>query len=157
MFTTNAKTPRLLQIGRLIFMHDSVLSPQAPRKPEDARDLQAKLYREIGITAVAAALAIHHPTRTGDVVDRRRSRTLDASPHRSRGLTRRTVNSTQAAGDQRSVRPSITRRRLLLGSGAAALGLVGTGGYAVAVEPFMTPRLTRYALVPAALARRASS
>ena len=56
MFTTNAKTPRLLQIGRLISMHDSVLSPQAPRKPEDVRDLQAKLYREIGITAVAAAL-----------------------------------------------------------------------------------------------------
>lgn len=56
MFTTNAKTPRLLQIGRLIDMRDSVVSPQAPRKPEDARDLQAKLYREIGITAVAAAL-----------------------------------------------------------------------------------------------------
>lgn len=29
--------------------------PQA-RKIEDARDLQAKLYREIGISAVAAAL-----------------------------------------------------------------------------------------------------
>jgi hypothetical protein len=56
MFTTKAKTPRLLQIGRLIFMRDSVLSPQAPRKPEDVRDLQTKLYREIGITAVAAAL-----------------------------------------------------------------------------------------------------
>ncbi len=44
--------------------------------------------------------------------------------------------------------PLITRRRLLIGSGAAALGLAGTAGYAVAVEPFMTPRLTRYALVP---------
>ena len=30
-------------------------TPQA-RKIEDARDLQAKLYREIGISAVAAAL-----------------------------------------------------------------------------------------------------
>ncbi len=28
----------------------------APGRPEDARDLQARLYREIGISAVAAAL-----------------------------------------------------------------------------------------------------
>ena len=35
--------------------HINVRLPQA-RKIEDARDLQAKLYREIGISAVAAAL-----------------------------------------------------------------------------------------------------
>jgi hypothetical protein len=35
--------------------HTSSRQPQA-RKIEDARDLQSKLYREIGISAVAAAL-----------------------------------------------------------------------------------------------------
>lgn len=29
---------------------------RAPAKPEDARELQARLYRQIGISAVAAAL-----------------------------------------------------------------------------------------------------
>lgn len=37
-------------------MRDPDLSNQAPRKAENARDLQAQLYREIGISAVAAAL-----------------------------------------------------------------------------------------------------
>lgn len=44
--------------------------------------------------------------------------------------------------------PLITRRNLLLGMGTAALGTTGVAGYAVAVEPFMVPRLTRYTLVP---------
>ena len=37
-------------------MRKSVLSTQSAPKPEQARGLQAQLYREIGITAVAAAL-----------------------------------------------------------------------------------------------------
>ena len=37
-------------------MPDSVLTTQVPLKTEEARDVQARLYREIGITAVAAAL-----------------------------------------------------------------------------------------------------
>jgi hypothetical protein len=32
------------------------IPPATERKPEDARDLQARLYRDIGISAVAAAL-----------------------------------------------------------------------------------------------------
>lgn len=44
--------------------------------------------------------------------------------------------------------PLMTRRNLLLGSSFTALGVAGTAGYATAVEPFMTPRLTRYALMP---------
>ena len=31
-------------------------SPAAPEQPEHARELQARLYREIGLSAVAAAL-----------------------------------------------------------------------------------------------------
>ncbi|HEX4767465.1 MAG TPA: metallophosphoesterase [Lichenihabitans sp.] len=42
--------------------------------------------------------------------------------------------------------PLITRRQLLIGSGALTLA---TGGYAVAGEPMMTPRVTRYAIAPA--------
>ena len=42
----------------------------------------------------------------------------------------------------------ITRRHLLLGSGALAFGGAGLGSYAVAVEPFMAPRLTRYTVLP---------
>ena len=41
--------------------------PPQSRKIEDARDLQSKLYREIGITAVAAALRF---TTQPDVADR---------------------------------------------------------------------------------------
>ena len=44
--------------------------------------------------------------------------------------------------------PLISRRNLLLGTGAATVGAAGLGGYAVAVEPFMTPRVTRYSLAP---------
>lgn len=36
---------------------DDVQCP-LPRKTEDARDLQLRLYREIGISAVAAALLV---------------------------------------------------------------------------------------------------
>ena len=56
MFTRNSKSPRLLQFERLISMRDPALPTQTPPKAEQARDLQAQLYREIGITAVAAAL-----------------------------------------------------------------------------------------------------
>ena len=44
--------------------------------------------------------------------------------------------------------PVLTRRTLLMGSGALAFGTGGLGSYAVAVEPFMAPRITRYALQP---------
>lgn len=37
-------------------MRDSGLPNQTQREAKDARDLQAHLYREIGISAVAAAL-----------------------------------------------------------------------------------------------------
>ena len=52
--------------------HGQSREPQA-RKIEDARDLQAKLYREIGISAVAAALRF---TTQPDSVVR------DGAPHR---------------------------------------------------------------------------
>ena len=42
----------------------------------------------------------------------------------------------------------ITRRRMLLGGGVTALGSAGFGGYAVAVEPEMTPRIRTYAVSP---------
>lgn len=41
--------------------------------------------------------------------------------------------------------PSITRRALLTGAGALSLGV---GGYAVGVEPEMTPLVRRYAIMP---------
>ena len=37
-------------------MTNAPLSQAAERKPDGARDLQARLYRDIGISAVAAAL-----------------------------------------------------------------------------------------------------
>ncbi len=43
----------------------------------------------------------------------------------------------------------ITRRQLLAGSGALTLATCGLGGYAVAGEPMMVPRVTRYAVEPA--------
>ena len=42
----------------------------------------------------------------------------------------------------------ITRRGLLIGSGALVLGGTGTATYAMMGEPFMAPRITRYALTP---------
>ena len=42
----------------------------------------------------------------------------------------------------------ITRRSLLIGSGALVLGGIGTGTYAMTGETFMAPRVTRYALTP---------
>ncbi len=44
--------------------------------------------------------------------------------------------------------PLITRRGMLIGAGGLALGGMGVGTYAVAGEPMMVPRLTRYALTP---------
>jgi hypothetical protein len=40
----------------MIFAKD--VQHPVPQKTEDARDLQLRLYREIGISAVAAALAV---------------------------------------------------------------------------------------------------
>jgi hypothetical protein len=36
-------------------------SPAASQQPQHARELQARLYREIGISAVAAALQLPEP------------------------------------------------------------------------------------------------
>ena len=53
--------------------------PQA-RKIEDARDLQAKLYREIGISAVAAALRF---TSQPDSIVRGIGGSASPYPHRN--------------------------------------------------------------------------
>lgn len=42
----------------------------------------------------------------------------------------------------------LRRRDVILGAGTLALGTFAGGGYAVAVEPFMVPKVTRYALQP---------
>jgi hypothetical protein len=52
------------------------------RKIEDARDLQSKLYREIGISAVAAALRFS--TKPDSIV--RSDPATGAAPARSGGL-----------------------------------------------------------------------
>ena len=43
---------------------------------------------------------------------------------------------------------SISRRQMLTGAGAFGLGTFGLGGYAVAVEPAMTPIVRRYDFLP---------
>ena len=48
----------------------------------------------------------------------------------------------------------IDRRRLLLGSGVLAAGTAGLAGYAVAIEPAMTPVIRAYAPAPASWPER---
>lgn len=42
----------------------------------------------------------------------------------------------------------LSRRQLLLGTGAVALAPPGLGAYAVGIEPMLPPRITRYRIVP---------
>ena len=46
-------------------MSAEVQADRAPAKPDDARELQARLYREIGISAVAAALRFTNQPEPG--------------------------------------------------------------------------------------------
>ena len=62
-------------------MRSSVSPDQTPRKAENVQDLQAQLYREIGISAVAAALRfVSQP----DPTKRRLSAGADTAPQNLR-------------------------------------------------------------------------